>query len=144
MSGLYRCNIFMYIIKWCFFKLCILLTSLVSPLSSQALCDSTRICPAKHDMCTAFVDSVMEIRACALSEHDKQHLLYSAATAQSTMDYSRKAVKDDAVDSPPSRGIVPLPINSPSSLRGRGAGQSSKSRHRDSNGAQRSLNLDLS
>ena len=95
-------------------------------------------------MCIASVDSVMEIGTCALSEHDKRHLLYSAATAQSTMDYSRKAVEDDAVDSPPSRGIIPLPISSPSPLRGRGAGQSSRSRHRDSNGAQRSLNLELS
>ena len=94
-------------------------------------------------MCTASVDSVMEIGTCALLEHDKRHLFYSAATAQSTMDYSRKAVEDDAVDSPPSR-IVPIPISSPSPLRGRGAGQSSKSRHQDSNGAQRSLNLDLS
>ena len=89
----------------------------------------------------------MEIGTCALSEHDKRHLLYSAATAQSTMDYSRKAVEDDAVDSPPSRGIVPLPISSPSPLRGRGAGKPlgkpSKSRHRDTNGAQHSLNLDL-
>ena len=135
---------FLYIIKWCFFKLCFLLTSLISLLSSQALCDSTRICPTKHDMCTASVDSMMEIGACALSEHDKWHLLYSAATAQSTMDYSRKAVEDDAVDSPPSRGIVPLPISSPSPLRDRGARQPSKSRHRDTNGAQRSLNLDLS
>ena len=95
-------------------------------------------------MCTASVDLVMEIGACALSEHDKWHLLYSIAIAQSTMDYSHKAVEDDAVDSPPSRGIVPLPISSPSPLRGRGARQSSKSRHRDTNGAQRSLNLDLS
>ena len=54
-------------------------------------------------MCTASVDSMMELGACALSEHDKRHLLYSVATAQSTMDYSRKAVEDDAVDSPPSR-----------------------------------------
>ena len=135
---------FLYIIKWCFFKLCFVLTSIISLLSSQALYDSTRICPAKYDMCTASVDSVMEIGACALSEHDKQHLLYSAATAQSTMDYSRKAVEDDAVDSLPSRGIVPLPISSPSSLQGRGVGQSSKSRHLDINGAQHSLNLDLS
>ena len=59
------------------------------------------------------------------------------------MDYSRKAVEDDAVNSPPSRGIVPLPISSPSPLRGRGVGQPSKLRHRDTNGAQRSLNLDL-
>ena len=75
----------------------------------------------------------MEIGTCTLSEHDKRHLLYSAATAQSTMDYSRKAVEDDVVDSPPSRGIVPLPISSPSPLRVRGAGQSSTSRHRDTN-----------
>ena len=120
---------FLYIIKWCFFKLCVVLTSLVSLLSSQALCDSTRICPAKHNMCTASVDSVMEIGACALSEHDKRHLLYSAATVQSMIDYSRKAVEDDEVDSPSNRGIVPLPISLPSPLRGRGAGQSSKSRH---------------
>ena len=95
-------------------------------------------------MCTASVDSVMEIGACALSEHDKRHLLYSAAIVQSTMDYSRKAVEDDVVDSPLSRGIIPLPISSPSPLRDRGAGQSSRSRHRDTNGAQRSLNLELS
>ena len=68
-------------------------------------------------MCTESVDSVMEIGTYALSEHDKRHLLYSAAIAQSTMDYSCKAVEDDAVDSPPSRGIVPLPISLPSPLR---------------------------
>ena len=67
-------------------------------------------------MCTAFVDSVMEVDACALWEHDKGHLLYSAATTQLTMDYSRKAVQDNVVDSPPSCGIIPVPINSPSPL----------------------------
>ena len=95
-------------------------------------------------MCTTSVDSVMEIGTCALSEHDKRHLLYSAATTQSTMDYLCKVVEDDIVDSPSNRGIIPLPISSPSPLRGRGAGQSSKSRHRDTNEAQRSLNLELS
>ena len=82
-------------------KLCIPLTSLVSLLSSQAVFASTRICPAKHDMCTASVDSVMEIGTYALSEHGKRHLLYSTATTQSTMDYSRKAMEDDVVGSPP-------------------------------------------
>ena len=95
-------------------------------------------------MCTASVDSVMEIGTYALSEHDKRHLLYSVAIAQSTMDYSRKAVEDDIVDSPLSRAIIPLPISSPSPLRGRGAGVSSKSKCRDTNGAQRNLNLELS
>ena len=99
---MYTCNIFLYIIKLCFFKLCISLTSLVSLLSSQAVFVNTRICAANHDLCTASVDSVMEVEACALWEHGEGHLLYSAATTQSTMDYSRKAVEDDVVDSPPS------------------------------------------
>ena len=125
-------------------KLCNPLNSLVSLLSSQAVFANTRICLAKHDMCIASMDSVMEIGTCALLEHDKQHLLYSAATVQSTMDYSHKAVEDDVVDSPPNHAIIPLPISSPSLLRGRGAGESSKSTCQDTNGAQRSLNLELS
>ena len=95
-------------------------------------------------MCTASVDSVMEVEACALWEHGKGHLLYSAATAQSTMDYSRKAIEDDVVDSPPSRGIIPVPINSPSPLQGKGVGESSMLKRRDTNGAQHSLDLGLS
>ena len=95
-------------------------------------------------MCTASVDSVMEVDACALWEHDKGHLLYSAAIAQLTMDYSRKAVEDDIVDSPPSRGIILVPINLPSPLRGKGVGESSMLKHQDTNGAQHSLDLGLS
>ena len=85
-------------------------------------------------MCTTSVDSVIKIEACALLEHDKRHLLYSAATAQLTMDYSCKAVEDDVVDSPSSCTIIPVAINSPSPLRGKGTGESSKSRCRDTNG----------
>ena len=86
----------------------------------------------------------MEVEACASWEHGKGHLLYSAATAQSTMDYSCKAVKDDIEDSPPSRAIIPIPINSPSPLQGKGVGESSMLKCRDTNGAQRSLDLGLS
>ena len=93
-------------------------------------------------MCTASVDSVMEIETCALLEHGKRHLLYSAT--QSMMDYSCKAVEDDVVDSPPNCAIIPIPINSPSPLRDKGAGESSKSKCQDTNGAQHSLNLELS
>ena len=95
-------------------------------------------------MCTASVDSVMKIETCALSEHGKRHLLYSAATAQLIMDYSRKAVKDDVVDSSFTRAKILVPINSPSPLRGKGAGESSKSKCRDTNRAHHSLNLELS
>ena len=86
-------------------------------------------------MCTASVNSVMEIETCALSEHDKWHLMDSATTIQSTMDYSLKAVEDDVVDSPPNRAIILVPINLPSPLRGKRAGESSKSKCRDTNGA---------
>ena len=84
----------------------------------------------------------MEIEACALSEHGKGHLLNFVTTAQSTMDYSCKGVEDDVVDSPPNRAIIPVAINLPS-LRDKGMGESSKSRCRDTNGAQSSLNLGL-
>ena len=48
------------------------------------------------------------------------------------------------MDSPPSHAIIPVPINLPSPLRGKGMGESSKSKCQDTNGAQRSLNLELS
>ena len=86
----------------------------------------------------------MEVEPCALWDHGKGHLLYSTATTQSTMDYLRKAVEDDVVDSPPSRGIILVPINSPIPLRGKGVGESSMLKRQDTNGAQRSLDLGLS
>ena len=86
----------------------------------------------------------MEVEAHALWEHGKGHLLYSTATAQSTMDYSRKAIEDDVVDSPPSRGMILVPINSPSLLWGKGVGESSMLNRRDTNGAQHNLDLELS
>ena len=88
--------------------------------------------------------SVMEIEACAFSQHSKGHFLYFAATAQSTMYYSRKAIKDDVVDSLPSRAVILVAVNLPSSLRGNETGESSKSKCRDTNGAQCILNLGLS
>ena len=68
----------------------------------------------------------MEIEAYALSQYNKGHLLYSAATAQSTMDYSCKAVEEDVVDSPPSRVVILVGINSPSLLGDKGTEESSK------------------
>ena len=95
-------------------------------------------------MCTASVDSVMEYGASAFPQHSKGNLLYSAATAQSTMDYSPKAVEDGVVDSPPSQEVL-IAVNSPSSpLRGKAMVKSSQSNWRDSNGAQRNLYLGLS
>ena len=125
-------------------KLCIPLTSLELVLSSQAVFINTRTCIAKQDLCTASVDSVMEIEACALSQYSKGHLLYSTATTQSTMDYSCKAVEEDVVDSPPSGAVISVAINSPSPLQGKETEESSKWKCWDTNGAQRTLNLGLS
>ena len=85
----------------------------------------------------------MEIGASAFPQHSKGNLLYSAATAQSTMDYSPKAVEDGVVDSPPSREVL-VAVNSPSPLWGKAMEKSSQSNWRDSNGAQRNLYLGLS
>ena len=85
----------------------------------------------------------MDIGASAFPQHSKGNLLYFVATAQSTMDYSPKAVEDGVVDSPPSREVL-VAVNSPSSLRGKAMVKSSQSKWRDSNGAQRNLYLELS
>ena len=85
----------------------------------------------------------MEYGASTFPQHSKRNLLYSAATAQSTMDYSPKAVEDGVVDNPPSREVL-VAVNSPSPLRGKAMVKSSQSNWRDSNGAQRNLYLGLS
>ena len=85
-------------------------------------------------MYTASVDLVMEIEACALLQHGKGHFLYSAIIAKLKMNYSHKAGEDDVVDSPPSGAIIPIAINLPSSLWGKGTGESSKSKCQDTNG----------
>ena len=94
-------------------------------------------------MCTTSVESVIEYGASAFLQPSKGNLLYSAATAQSTMDYSPKAMEDGVVDSPPSREVV-VAVNLPSPLRGKAMVKSSQSNWRDSNGAQRNLYLGIS
>ena len=97
----------------------------VSLLSSQAIFVGTRAYDSKLDMCTASVDSVMEIGASTFPQHSKGNLLYSTATAQSTMDYSPKAVEDGVVDSPPSHEVL-VAVNLPYPLRGKAMVKSSQ------------------
>ena len=85
----------------------------------------------------------MEIGASAFPQHSKGNLLYSAATAQLTMDYSPKAVEDGVVDSPQSCKVLVV-VNSPSPLRRKAMEKSSQSNWRDNNGAERNLYLGLS
>ena len=70
--------------------------------------------------------------------------LYSTATAQSTMDYLPKAIKDGVVDSPPSHAVILVAVDSPSPLQVKETGESSKSKCWDINGAQHNLYLELS
>ena len=111
-------------------------------LSSQAIFVSTRACDLKRDVCIASVDLVMEIEAFAFSQHRKRNLLYFAATTQSTMDYSPKAVKDGVVDSPLNRK-VPIVVNSPSPLRSKAMLKFLESNKQDNNGVQHNLYLGL-
>ena len=96
--GVFNCNVFL--------------------LFFQAIFINIRACNSKHNVCTASVDLAMEIEASAFSQHSKGNLLYSAATAQSTMDYSSKVAEDGVVDSPPSREVL-VAMNLPSPLRGK-------------------------
>ena len=68
----------------------------------------------------------MECGACSFSQHSKGNLLYSTATAQSTMDFSPKALEDGVVDSLPSRGALKVSMKMPSALRGKANGESKK------------------
>ena len=100
---------------------------------------SVRACGSKRDLSIASVDSVMEFGTCAFLQRRKGNFLYSAATTQSMIDYSRKALEDGIVDSPPNRDVVPVAVNSPSPLRSKASARSLESRWRESNGAQRNL-----
>ena len=115
----------------------------VSLLSFQAIFVNTRAWDLKRDVYIASVDSVMEIGASAFLQHNKGNLLYSATTAQSTMDYLPKAVDNGVVDSPLSREVLVV-VNSPSPLQSKAILKSLESNWRDSNEAQRNLYLVLS
>lgn len=65
---------------------------------------------AKQGLCTASVDSVLGHGNRAMSVQSKGNFLYSAATAQSTMDYSSSKIEEGVVESPPSRISIPLPV----------------------------------
>ena len=68
--------------------------------------------------CTASVDSILKSEDCGLSIKSKGNLLFSAATAQSTMDYSKAPLSDGEVNSPPPKSCI-ASVTSPSPLRPR-------------------------
>ena len=67
--------------------------------------------------CAASVDSFSDYGQFAISENRLGHILYSAATAQSTMDFSVMPLDDGVVDSPPNMGKRLMHNNSPSPLK---------------------------
>ena len=68
------------------------LTAIVCLLSLEAIFVNIWACNSKQDVCTTFVGSIMEIGACAFSQHNKENLLYYAATTQLTIDYLPKTI----------------------------------------------------
>ena len=67
--------------------------------------------------CVASLDSVLNCVDGGCGQQSKGNFLYSATTANSTMDNSAKMMEDGVVDSPPNRNALPLRVNSPSPLK---------------------------
>ena len=70
--------------------------------------------PEVDNVCTASVDSIMDLDEYAFTRQCKGIFLYSAATTQSTIDFSKEGVDDGVVQSPPSQCMVETMDDSPS------------------------------
>ena len=64
--------------------------------------------------CAPSADSFSDYGQFAISQSGLGHIMYSAATTQSTMDFSIMPVDEGVVDSPPNGGKCPLTRSSPS------------------------------
>jgi hypothetical protein len=67
--------------------------------------------------CVASVDSVLDCGGGGCTLQSTGNFLYSAATANSTIDSSGKMIEDGVVDSPPNRNAQPVRVSSPSPLK---------------------------
>lgn len=67
--------------------------------------------------CVASLDSVLNCVDGGCGQQSKGNFLYSATTANSTMDNSAKMMEDGVVDSPPNRNAQPVRVSSPSPLK---------------------------
>ena len=67
--------------------------------------------------CAPSADSFSGYGQFAISQSGLGHIMYSAATAQSTMDFSILPVDDGVVDNPSNGGKCPLPKSSPSPVK---------------------------
>ena len=67
--------------------------------------------------CVASVDSVLDCGGGGCALQSKGNFLYSAATANSTIDSFGKTMEDGVVDSPPNRNAQPPRVSSPSPLK---------------------------
>ena len=70
-----------------------------------------------ENKCTASTDSFSDYRQFTVFQSGMGHIMYSAATAWSTMDYSVMPVDDSVVDSPPNGGKRTNPMSSPYPLK---------------------------
>ena len=67
--------------------------------------------------CVASVDLVPDCGGGVFTIQSKGNFLYSAATANSTIDSSKKTIEDGIVDSLPNHNAQPLRVSSPSLLK---------------------------
>ena len=69
--------------------------------------------------CAASADSIMDYGKYAILQSGLGHIMYSVATAHSTMDFSMKPIDDGVVDSPPNSGKRSRPVSLPLPLKSR-------------------------
>jgi hypothetical protein len=67
--------------------------------------------------CAASADSFSDYGQFVISDNAVGHILYSARTAQSTMDFSTMSVEDGVVDSPPNSAKRAKVVRSPSPMK---------------------------
>ena len=67
--------------------------------------------------CAPSADSFSDYKQFAISQSGLGHIMYSAATAQSTLDFSIMPVDEGVVDSPSNGGKCPLTRSSPSPVK---------------------------
>jgi hypothetical protein len=78
--------------------------------------------------CAASTDLILDYGQYAISQSGLGHIMYSAATAQSTMDFSNKPLTHGVVDSPPKGVMRTRLVSSPSPLKAQAIASSPRNR----------------
>lgn len=135
-SHLYSVSIIFLLFFYCFFCNALLGFDIIA-YSLQARYAAADPSHGPGLQCTVSTDSIMDYGQYAILS--RGNFFCSAATAQSTMDFSTKPIQHGVVDSPPNGGARPVPKSSPSPLRSREPSTSRRSRSPSDRVPQRKL-----